>query len=226
MLNAPQSISIPRQQLYEQVWSQPMTRLARQYGISDVALAKICRKLSIPYPGRGYWRRKQTGKVVKQFPLPPSADPAKQSATISKQAAQSEIILPAKEKLISTQGEQKIEVPDRLVSPHKLLSRQLTQLRSPKVDRWAMWSGDSGTSTRVSPRSPAISGFWSAFAALESRGYQLTLEGGTQSSYVSASRGTDSVRPQDSFEKYIGSAQRPPTGMASGRYACVPTERC
>jgi hypothetical protein len=54
MLNEPRPISIPRHQLYEQVWSQPMTLLARQYGISDVALAKICRKLGVPYPGRGY----------------------------------------------------------------------------------------------------------------------------------------------------------------------------
>lgn len=86
MLTDSQSIRVPRHDLYEKVWSQPITKLAHEYGISDVALAKICRKLDIPYPGRGYWRREQTGKVVKQLPLPASSDPAKQSATISKRS--------------------------------------------------------------------------------------------------------------------------------------------
>jgi hypothetical protein len=31
--------------------------LAEKYGISDVGLAKNCRKLSIPLPGRGYWAK-------------------------------------------------------------------------------------------------------------------------------------------------------------------------
>ena len=86
MLTDSQSIRVPRHDLYEKVWSQPITKLAHEYGISDVALAKICRKLDIPYPGRGYWRREQTGKVIKQLPLPASSDPAKQSATISKRS--------------------------------------------------------------------------------------------------------------------------------------------
>ena len=76
--------TIQRQELYDQVWSQPMTKLAKEYGISDVALAKICKKLNVPYPWRGYWRRKETGKAVKQPLLPPNSDPAKQTATIQR----------------------------------------------------------------------------------------------------------------------------------------------
>ena len=190
MLNEPRSISIPRHELYEQVWSQPMTLLARQYGISDVTLAKICRKLGIPYPGRGYWRKKQTGKVVKQLPLPPSADPAKQAATIFKRslAQPSEhVSMQTKEKIQpELTGEQKIEVPDRLVSPHKLLSGRLTQLRSPKVDKYgAVWSGGlRDLNLRVSPMSlqRALRIIDTLFHALESLGYQLVLEAGTKSS--------------------------------------------
>jgi hypothetical protein len=47
-------IEVTRQALYDQVWSTPMTKLAKEYGISDVALAKICKKLNVPYPQRGY----------------------------------------------------------------------------------------------------------------------------------------------------------------------------
>jgi len=188
MLNAPKSI--PRHQLYEHVWSQPMTLLARQYGISDVALAKICRKLAIPYPGRGYWRRKQTGKVVKQLPLPPSADPTKQSAIISKRSlarSGDHLSIQAKEKIQSElTNEPRIEVPDRLVSPHRLLSGRLTPLRSSKVDNYgAVLSGGlRDFNLRVSPSSlpRALRIMNALFHTLESRGYQLSLAGGTKSS--------------------------------------------
>lgn len=38
-----------------------MCCLAKEYGISDVGLAKICKKLHIPVPGRGYWANKTAG---------------------------------------------------------------------------------------------------------------------------------------------------------------------
>ena len=48
-----------------------MQTLAKKYGISDVGLAKTCRKLSIPLPGRGYWARKEAGQKVERLALPP-----------------------------------------------------------------------------------------------------------------------------------------------------------
>lgn len=48
---------ISRKQLYEEVWSQPMQRLAEKYDISDVGLAKACKRAGIPLPGRGYWAK-------------------------------------------------------------------------------------------------------------------------------------------------------------------------
>ena len=236
MVNDHPSISIPRRHLYEQVWSQPMTLLARPYGISDVALAKICRKLGIPCPGRGYWRRKQTGKVVKQLPLPPSGDPAKQSAIISKRSlAQSgdPLAIHTKEKIQSAlTGEQKIDVPDRLVSPHTLLSGRLTQLRSPKVDRYgAVWSGGlKDLNLRVSPSSlqRALRILNALFHALESRGYQLTLEDGTKSSLCVRMQGEPiqfgleerfrRVAHPDQHNDHLPAWQRE-------RYAYVSTER-
>lgn len=47
-----------------------MWTLAKKYGISDVGLAKVCRKLTIPLPGRGYWAKKQAGQKVLQETLP------------------------------------------------------------------------------------------------------------------------------------------------------------
>lgn len=40
-----------RAELYEKVWSEPMRILAKQYNVSDVYLARVCRLLRIPLPG-------------------------------------------------------------------------------------------------------------------------------------------------------------------------------
>lgn len=55
-------IRIKRDELYEQVWAQPLTTLAASYGLSDVGLRKICKKLKIPLPGRGFWQRIGKGR--------------------------------------------------------------------------------------------------------------------------------------------------------------------
>lgn len=59
-----------REELYKEVWDQPLVKLAPKYGISAVALGKVCDKLQIPLPGRGYWIKKEFGKSVERLPLP------------------------------------------------------------------------------------------------------------------------------------------------------------
>lgn len=63
-------ISLHRHELYEMIWSEPMSKLAKKYGLSDVWLAKVCKKYDIPRPGRGYWAQRQAGKRVPATRLP------------------------------------------------------------------------------------------------------------------------------------------------------------
>ena len=63
-----------REELYSEVWEQPLIKVGPKYGISAVALGKVCNKLQIPLPGRGYWAKKQFGKAVERLPLPPAKD--------------------------------------------------------------------------------------------------------------------------------------------------------
>ncbi|MFP4067295.1 MAG: hypothetical protein ACLFS5_07290, partial [Spirochaetaceae bacterium] len=64
-----------RNKLYEEVWSEAVEKVAKRYGVSGVALAKTCRKLKVPLPGRGYWAKHQVGKAPKRPPLPSMKDP-------------------------------------------------------------------------------------------------------------------------------------------------------
>ena len=74
-------LNLTRQDLYELAWSKPLSELAKDLGLSDVALAKRCRKLGIPVPGRGYWARVAAGQTPRQPPLKKREDqPADYSA--------------------------------------------------------------------------------------------------------------------------------------------------
>lgn len=52
-----------------------MHRLCAKFGLSDVGLAKVCRRrMDIPRPPRGYWRRLSTGAKTRKPSLPPPGD--------------------------------------------------------------------------------------------------------------------------------------------------------
>jgi RNase P subunit RPR2 len=51
--------------LMQQVWSQPTTVAARALGISDKALEKQCKRLSVPKPPPGFWARYHAGQMGK-----------------------------------------------------------------------------------------------------------------------------------------------------------------
>jgi hypothetical protein len=56
-------IVIKRDNLYNQLWSTQMTTLAKEYGLSDVGLAKIFKKLNVPRPESRYWAKVVAGKT-------------------------------------------------------------------------------------------------------------------------------------------------------------------
>ena len=61
---------ISREALYRAVWSEPIKTVAARLDISDVALAKTCRKHLVPIPPRGHWAKVQSGKRVFRPALP------------------------------------------------------------------------------------------------------------------------------------------------------------
>jgi hypothetical protein len=66
---------LTRRAMYDLVWSRPMTKVAADLGISDVALKKICDKHRVPTPPRGYWAKQDAGKPTKQIQFHSTADP-------------------------------------------------------------------------------------------------------------------------------------------------------
>jgi hypothetical protein len=61
---------VSREQLYAEVWAEPMTKVALKYKVSSSFMARVCTWLNVPRPERGYWAKLAVGKMSKQPPLP------------------------------------------------------------------------------------------------------------------------------------------------------------
>jgi len=67
-----QQIKLTREGLYRKIWEKPTIKVDAEFGISDVGLGKICRKMDVPEPPLGYWRKIETGAKIEP-PLLPKA---------------------------------------------------------------------------------------------------------------------------------------------------------
>ena len=98
---------LTREELFELVWTTPMSKLAARFGVSGVALAKTCTKYDIPRPGREYWQQLAVGIKSKRPRLPDSDD--------------GKSIVLARVPLAKAEGavaEPLVVVSERLIDPH------------------------------------------------------------------------------------------------------------
>jgi hypothetical protein len=62
--------TLTRKELYDLVWSRPMTSMSKKYEISSDRLKGICKKVNVPMPDNGYWQKLQYKKplTIKELP--------------------------------------------------------------------------------------------------------------------------------------------------------------
>ena len=119
---------VSREELYRLVWTEPMTKVAPRFGLSDVGLAKVCRKHQIPRPPVGYWAKAGVGKHVEPEPLSELDDESLQEIEFFRRQffadatdAPDEIY----EKVV-------VHVPEQLTDPHPLVANTKAALASKK----------------------------------------------------------------------------------------------
>jgi AcrR family transcriptional regulator len=111
-------IALSRKELYRRVWSKPLTVVAKDVGLSGNALAKICNRLLVPYPTRGYWVKVAAGKKPERQPLPAAPENTSNQIIISKQRAGSRR---SRTRLDPTaRRDQLVKVAEQLVVEHGL----------------------------------------------------------------------------------------------------------
>lgn len=68
--------TISREELFALVWKTSLRHLAKDFALSDVGLAKLCRRHDIPTPPVGYWAKLAHGRDVLRPELPIVENPA------------------------------------------------------------------------------------------------------------------------------------------------------
>lgn len=112
------------EELYQLVWEKPIQVLAQEFGISNVGLAKICKRNNIPRPERGYWAKLYSGRKIKIPPLPQAA---KRNAVIRINRTET-IDVP----MDTSYASKKIFIPSALNSPHPLIEAAKKSIRFSK----------------------------------------------------------------------------------------------
>ena len=113
---------ISRRALYDMVWSRAMIHLAKEFGLSDVGFAKLCKRNKIPRPPRGYWALKEVGKAPPPTPLPSPAEDWDIDVVWHKVDAGG----PNVKGTVKT--DEPVGVEDTLRDPHPLVKESLTVL--------------------------------------------------------------------------------------------------
>ena len=88
-MNKRSPINLTRAELYRRVWSEPIAAVAATLGISGNAVTRICNRLLVPYPPRGYWAKKRSGRASPRPALPRAPEKPASRVTISSQRARS-----------------------------------------------------------------------------------------------------------------------------------------
>jgi hypothetical protein len=169
-----------REEFYELVWSKPMTHLAKDFALSDVALHKICRKHDIPNPPLGWWAKKAAGKKVTQTPLPKAKQGISDRIVIAggELRNEPEAVATVREQARVRASSAPIEEP----RPHLIVERTVARLRKAKPGPTGLVSVDTVGLIKcdVAPSSierlaRVLNGI---VAAAEQQGFRLAGEGG------------------------------------------------
>ncbi|HXX57445.1 MAG TPA: hypothetical protein VEI96_05535 [Thermodesulfovibrionales bacterium] len=143
-----------------------MIHLAAKYGLSDVGLRKICKKLNVPTPPAGYWAKLQHKKKEKKLPLPPlnygeletyELKPRQECESQALKGKDADKLDPRIVESFAAveKAAEPVIVPDRLVAPQPLVKMTLDALEKEKPDKYGVlraWR-QKYLNIRVSPSS-------------------------------------------------------------------------
>lgn len=127
----------------------PISKLCQEYGLSDNGLRKVCRRLGVPVPERGYWAKLAAGKARERPKLPALAGkPVSETVTTRDEAAPSLAMRSETKAVLKTDldfekdPDNRVEVRDRpmhraLLSVQQRLVRRVKEWQKARKDHEA-----------------------------------------------------------------------------------------
>ncbi|TWU08883.1 hypothetical protein CA54_41220 [Symmachiella macrocystis] len=104
-----------------------MTKVAPTLGLSDVGLAKVCRKYDIPRPPVGYWAKLAHGKEVERVELPElNAEDLSEIISFRENFDKDDPV-PTRQKIV-------VEVSEKLTKPHPHVRSSRSRLKAAQTD--------------------------------------------------------------------------------------------
>lgn len=183
---------LTRQELYDLVWENPLSKLAKKYNLSDNGLRKVCKKLDIPLPKNGYWQKIQYNKKVSKEKLPVN-NTVETSITLKFRDNSETIIngegneLNQLTKELQNVLKDTIVFPEKLTKPHQLIIDAKNDLKTKEPSYQHNIIGLLNTSSgilniTVAPQSVKRALlFMDVFIkALQKRGHKITVKEGTK----------------------------------------------
>lgn len=164
-----------------------MTDVAKEYGLSDRGLAKLCERNGIPVPPRGYWAKKKAGyKVIKPplivldyqktdtvLLLSKAADKKQDNEeTYKEQALPDEVQEAIKQESLPKHH---IKVPKTLTNPHPIVDKWYKEEErdSELYRKYGGWHKPNVVNSLERRRRRIISALLNA---LEARGFKVELD--------------------------------------------------
>lgn len=120
-----------REALFREVWANPISTLAKKYGMSDNGLRKICKSLGVPLPARGHWAKVAAGHHPATPQLPQhdgQATYASRGAPLVSAAARAIDPWLVKCSAFEKLPENAISVQPELMRPHHLVAQTVREL--------------------------------------------------------------------------------------------------
>jgi hypothetical protein len=183
---------LTRQELYDLVWENPLSKLAKKYNLSDNGLRKVCKKLDIPLPKNGYWQKIQYNKKVSKEKLP--VNNSVETSITLKFRDNSETIINGEgnelnhlTKELQNVLKDTIVFPEKLTRPHQLIIDAKNDLKTKEPSYQHNIKGLLNTSSgilNITVAPPSVKRallFMDVFIkALQKRGHKITVKEGTK----------------------------------------------
>lgn len=120
-----ETIELSRKQLYDLVWSTPLSKIALQYAYNNDGIKKICKDYDIPMPDASYWSKIKYNKKVKKEELDTVFIGVDKIVLTIRQDGSSinvnQTPLTIRTKEIKSNPKAPLKVPDKMVSPDILI---------------------------------------------------------------------------------------------------------
>ncbi|MGE0483473.1 MAG: hypothetical protein AB7Q81_05010 [Gammaproteobacteria bacterium] len=170
------------------IWSEPLSKVAPRLGISDVGLAKICRRHLIQRPPQGHWARKPEDRAPQPTSLPNCPRPELETITLpdldrkAAEAVEPSDLPPDIRDAIALEAKPtaKIRVPERITRYHPLLESTRSAFKKPFTDQFGRQFSRASGVFEINVSNPqlqrAVRIADTMVKALESRGWTISLD--------------------------------------------------